>query len=715
MRTGLIWEATLSNVAYAQNPYDPDSIQLNVRVTYPNGARRDLPAFWMQPYKSEMIGISHEELTPVGDPGWRFRFTPTLPGTYRFQPVVTQGQETALGTTRTATVTAHPAMGYLIRDPAAPSRLALSTGGPFVALGANFCWALAWGTVTYEEWIPQMGASGLNFVRLWMCPWFFGIEHGPGQLTRYAQDKAFQLDRVLAMCRANGIRTMVCLDYHGMLNTVPDVWGGNDIWKDNPYNVARGGPCATPADFFRNPAAKAAYKKRLRYLIARYGADPAVGVWEFWNELDNQWGTFVPAEAVAWHQEMASYLRTNDQNRRVISTSLSYRDWPELWQVPGIDLVQLHRYGALQPAFAFADQTVRERNRFGKPFLVGEFGVDWRGWSPQLDPQRRGFSQALWGPLVGGVQGTAMPWWWMEAGGAGLWARYRPMADLIRSVPGFGRADWQPRTATGTASTIDITQLGDPIPNAPLFSPNWMLEANWESQAPGRVVCISETAVGLQTDRINTFVHGAAHPSMKRPFEVDLVAGPEAKLELFVLSVATAGAELVARSNGQEVGRYPLPDRDGKNDVNNEYYEWRIVHLPEGRQTVRIENVGGDWAYVEQVRIRNLRPTTFRRVPGPMSALASGNGRDFVVYAVDSMYDWPRNATAETTIPCVGARVMVQGVQPGGYIIDWLRPSDGFRMARTWETTRTTNLILRPPTFSAEVVGRVRRTAPAIR
>jgi hypothetical protein len=31
---------------------------------------------------------------------------------------------------------------------------------------------------------------------------------------------------------------LLCLDYHGMFESEPDYWGGNNFWPENPYNVA---------------------------------------------------------------------------------------------------------------------------------------------------------------------------------------------------------------------------------------------------------------------------------------------------------------------------------------------------------------------------------------------------------------------------------------------------------------------------------------------
>ena len=57
-------------------------------------------------------------------------------------------------------------------------------------------------------------------------------------------------------------------------------------WPVNPYNTVNGGPAKTPADFWTDPTARALYRRRLRYLVARYGSQTSIAFWELWNETD---------------------------------------------------------------------------------------------------------------------------------------------------------------------------------------------------------------------------------------------------------------------------------------------------------------------------------------------------------------------------------------------------------------------------------------------
>ena len=70
---------------------------------------------------------------------------------------------------------------------------------------------------------------------------------------------------------------------------------------------------------------------RLRYIVARWGYSPAIGMWEFFNEIDNiqfrDAKNPIPAEEiVAWHARMARYLKSIDPYGHPVTTSISHRD-----------------------------------------------------------------------------------------------------------------------------------------------------------------------------------------------------------------------------------------------------------------------------------------------------------------------------------------------------------------------------------------------------
>jgi hypothetical protein len=294
-----------------------------------------------------------------------------------------------------------------------------------------------------------------------MCPWSFGAEHTSGSRTNYSLPTGWQLEYVLQLAEQKGIYVQLCLDYHGMFEVTPDVWGGNNYWPQHPYNFTNGGPCLNQNAFFTNSVAKTFYKKRLRYLIARYGYSPNLLAWEFFNEIDHEYNYLTRSDVAAWHGEMAGWLHANDPFRHLVTTSLSYASaHPGLWAVPQLDFLSWHTYfnGQSNPALVMANDARSYRQTYGRTVQIGEYGTDWRGWAESIagDPYLRGLRQGIWGGALGGSVGTAMSWWWDSIDNSTDYWLFSSLGTILNRT-GWGRGSWtnivfpsgQPLTAIG--------------------------------------------------------------------------------------------------------------------------------------------------------------------------------------------------------------------------------------------------------------------------
>jgi hypothetical protein len=185
------------------------------------------------------------------------------------------------------------------------------------------------------------------------------------------------------LAEQKGLYLMLCLDYHGMFAVKPDSWGGNNYWPTNPYNRAQSGPCVNHDAFFTDTLAATRYRKRLRYLVGRYGYSSRLLAWQFFNEIDNVYQYPDPAHVAAWHARMGDWLRAQDPYRHLITTSLTGgSDRPEIWQLPQLDFAVYHSYGLAQPAAALPGIIQSFLTRYQKPMRIGEYGIDSPGWAP---------------------------------------------------------------------------------------------------------------------------------------------------------------------------------------------------------------------------------------------------------------------------------------------------------------------------------------------
>jgi len=250
---------------------------------------------------------------------------------------------------------------------------------------------------------------------------------------------------------AHGLRIQLVLVYHGMVT--------EESWAKNPYNWTNGGPCNRASEFFSSREARDLFKRRLDYIVARWGYATSIFAWELFNEVD--WARYSSFnDVVQWHEEMSRYLKQIDPNRHLVTTSLSREAvGDELWRVPGIDFVQAHVYGgdvAQQVLDAYL--AVKDLN---KPFFVAEYG---RGSSPTEAARDRSgahLRQALWSTFMLPTAGNAMPWWWDSLIRPNKLERYfRPLSQFASDVERRGQKHTLIETAILKESGAEIAVRG---------------------------------------------------------------------------------------------------------------------------------------------------------------------------------------------------------------------------------------------------------------
>lgn len=436
-------EIVVHNVPAADNPFDPESIALDLDVLQPSGQRLRVPGYFQQEFDRKLEG-DREILTPQGDGTWRIRWLPLKAGRHTLIATVTlAGQAVARGEA-VVEVVAGKRPGLARIEPEEKRYFCLDDGTPLFLNGLCACWHGSRGTYDYDDWLAAYEKAGINYIRIWMWHHAFGIEWDKGDKLRYRLDNAWRLDRVLAEAERRGVFVMLCLDYHGIFEVKPDYWGSNNFWPRHPYNAANGGPCQTQNDFFTNEEAKELYAKRLRYVVARWSAFPNLLAWEFFNEIDNEYAYVKHEDVVAWHRDMGRHLRSLDPFGHLISSSFTGgSERPDLFALPEMDFAQYHSYNEKHPAQMTAQKTSRFFEKYGKPFFVSEYGTDWRGWKPDTDPHFRALHQAIWSGAFTGAAGTGMTWWWESIHTANLYHHWSALSAFLDGT-GIGRADMKP-------------------------------------------------------------------------------------------------------------------------------------------------------------------------------------------------------------------------------------------------------------------------------
>jgi hypothetical protein len=182
-----------------------------------------------------------------------------------------------------------------------------------------------------------------------------------------------------------------------------------------------GGFLDLPEQFFIHPRARKLFQQRMRYLIARYAYSPRLFAWEFWNEVALT-DRFSSQVCTAWHKEMGDYVKALDPTGRLVTTSYHSRFDNEAFALRSQDIPQVHVYVGSYGGdlIAWTVDYVKEQKAFGKPVLIGEYGlghtkdyfrVEADSTWP-VDPDGLHIHNGMWAGLFSGSAGTAMSWWW---------------------------------------------------------------------------------------------------------------------------------------------------------------------------------------------------------------------------------------------------------------------------------------------------------------
>ncbi len=411
------------------NPYDPDDI--DVRVTFRNGTDSVVvPAFYMQKVTGNLVSnkwFTQEELY-----NWRVRFSTSLPGEWSAHPDIwIKGKKWAKASQSEDIVfeiKSSMRKGPIRRSnhsKVASRYLEYHDGSPFFAIGENLCWG-GYGSLTpktntqHVKWIKELAANGGNFARISLVPW--DLEFEWKELGVYDQQACHALDNVVEAMDQHGVQAIMFLEIHDQYRKGED-WK-SDRWGLNPYSKLES--VKTHLDFFRDSTAKAIYKKKLRYFMARWGYANSTSIVELLSEVNNalvnynHWDKEGKMERQLfedWFLEMKAFIGKD----KLVSASFASREWdkPQKKIYPHADLSFLHNYGQNESQnYVNRSRAVRSMMNNGsikhKPMLIEEMG----GSNGPKIPARPdsctalSFHNSVWSSCFMGSFGTGLNWWW---------------------------------------------------------------------------------------------------------------------------------------------------------------------------------------------------------------------------------------------------------------------------------------------------------------
>jgi hypothetical protein len=456
-------EMTIELEAQYDNPYDAREVILDAAFTAPDGSEMIMPGFW------------------DGDESWRLRFTPSQEGTWQYALTLTDANGTSQPHEGDFNVTPSDLHGWLqpgnmVNADYSGHYLVHHDGTPFYGLG--YCEALnilidGFNADTGVNLFTNMVASGENFVVWWPL---YSMSPINRSYDNYAASNMATMDLVVKDAQAKGIYLIFTIWDHPELRDNTHAWGTGN-WVNNGFSKL-----TSLEDFFVSDESWVWQSNFYRYIIARWGYSPAIGMWQTVSEIN---GTNAYDQTDFWHNRVNAYFIENDPYRHPTTASQSGDvDWEEGHL--NMDAPQVHLYDfddAVGAAEVLADWTTLMWHRAEKPNWVGEFGVPGNTEYPEL------FHNSIWAALGAGAAMTPAEW-----NSGGNWARMTPemLADVNRLgqfVADMPLAQLNPSALTISSSDPEVRGWGVAGEDGGLF---WVQDFALDNE-PIQVVRASET------------------------------------------------------------------------------------------------------------------------------------------------------------------------------------------------------------------------------
>jgi len=316
---------------------------------------------------------------------FRLRFTPVKSGPYDYA-ITYRGPVRTEQFTGSFNAPRSEAKGFVRPDPAHPYSFRFDNGQPFFPAGIQ-AWTLGkqaspWG------FIDQSASYHHNVLKVWLLgapasdaappctsctPWsddyitwpFAGTYHQP-DYTRF--DLAFwqRLDTAIRDAADKNLHIeMVLMDYawFPFQTTDPDV------------------------------------QRFMDYALARYGADPAILLWEVMNEWDRVEGSYSGLDLAPWVRHLGTYMRDHDPYNHPVAvsgscnaTSFPQEAWTGVAIIHGCthDFYQFTRENRVYNKPVYMDEAAQEkkeasvkRMEWWKVAMAGGF-INFRSWIADL-------------------------------------------------------------------------------------------------------------------------------------------------------------------------------------------------------------------------------------------------------------------------------------------------------------------------------------------
>lgn len=633
------FELTVNLSANFSNPYNKNEIYLRAIFTSPTGKNFTINGFYFQDYTR--LGPP-ETLLVKGQPHWKIRFTPTETGIWSYKLYCTDINGTTESPSFQFLCISSNQKGFIRIGN--NRYLKFDNGEKFFGVGLNMAWyEYPEKTFSYQKWIDSLSYNNGNLIRVWMSENAFAIEWKNTGLGNYTNrlDRAFQLDWLFEYAKSKNVYIQLCLIPHGQFSI-----NVNPEWSDNPYNSVNGGPCSTPENFFTNSTAKEFFKRRLDYIIARWGYATNLFAWEIFNEVDHTHNFNQNKHNVTqWLLEIGQYIKSNDAYNHLLTTSYANEFLePSIWISNHFDLIQIHHYNTTSDMqTALWELTALNLSDYNKPTSIGEYDfIDWGYFARTNDPNGINLHNSLWASAMSGAYATALSWSWdIYIANNKLFYHFKPISEFFAFVNLIEKnfIPIIPKIQTSMKSDFAVP---------PAF-PNWGLSpANNFNVIPSGT--INPSSINL-----SKFLYGVSfNAEFRNPPYFNVTYTEPAEFKVLVGNSIGISPRLQIWLNG-------IKRLDQVVNINATY----SINVPVGEHQIFVDNQGIDWMRVAEYVFTNFSIS--------LRSYALKSNDEIIGWVHNRNYNWRYLRDIGSAPPIVNDGLLIfENVKPNSiYRIEW--------------------------------------------
>ncbi len=437
---------------------------------------------------------------------WKFRPPLRQVGTYSYYIYVRHANGNATSPAKTFTTTENTdplhKRGFLTVD---------TNDWRFFSFDNDTCFYPMGVAASTDANLIAMGTNGGNWQRIFRGSHMFEQWTGSGhKVNQYFDSDADYWEHLLDVCYANGVFIQLLLND----------WTRWKSTTDNPY-IAEG--CATSAaDAFANATVREVYKRKLRWMMARWGWTPALAGFDLVNEVGIDMrnftidmGQFITETSANQPAQWYHNSQWKEGSKFVTSdeTSTVYRTNEVPWENAACHICNYHDYGREAISWGTPNSPnkvealgstlddpwkdtalwanrmarVHKKNGWAKPLSWTEYGLllspgfaDWTE-AYNKDTGAQHMKDWIWGLTFSGIGGNH----WLESymqgdyGGGSKWWVFKPISTFLQG------ADFRGLTCTSTYQDGSVQNWQVGTPPAEDSTPSWKFVFMADSRSTG--------------------------------------------------------------------------------------------------------------------------------------------------------------------------------------------------------------------------------------